>query len=121
LKDFWGGFTINVYGTALFTQAYLRHREKLKARATPPVAVVTLNTIGSYSVRVPNLAVYAASKAALASWPDLVSIDIPETTARFISLHPGAVKIAMGAKSGLEVPSQIQISNLRPTTLCGYK
>jgi short-subunit dehydrogenase len=67
---------------------------------------------------VPNLAVYAASKAALARWSGLVSIDVLETTARFISLHPGAVKIAMGAKSRLEVRSQIQISNLRPTSLC---
>ena len=102
LKEFWEGFTTNVYGTALFTQTYLRHRQELKTSTTPPAVVATLNTIGAYSVRVPNLSAYGASKAALARWSELISVDIPDTTARFISVHPGAVKTDMGAKSGLE-------------------
>ncbi len=100
LDEYWEAFTINVYGTALVTQSFLRHREALKA--STPAVVISLNTIGSYSVRVPHLSSYGASKAALARWSELIAVDVPETTARFISIHPGAIKTAMGIKSGLD-------------------
>ncbi|RDW68084.1 hypothetical protein BP6252_09480 [Coleophoma cylindrospora] len=100
LEDYWEAFTINVYGTALITQSFLRHREA--STANTPAVIITLNTIGAYSVRVPNLSSYGASKAALARWSELIAVDIPETTARFISLHPGAVMTAMSIKSGLD-------------------
>jgi hypothetical protein len=35
-------------------------------------------TLGAYSVRVPNLSSFGASKAALARWSELISADIPE-------------------------------------------
>ncbi|MCJ1401671.1 hypothetical protein MMC11_004888 [Xylographa trunciseda] len=100
LDEYWEAFTVNVYGTALVTQSFLRHREALKAKAA--AVVITLNTIGAYSVRVPNLSSYGASKAALARWSELVAADVSETTARFISIHPGAINTAMGIKSGLD-------------------
>jgi len=100
LDEYWEAFTINVYGTALITQSFLRHRAALKA--TTPAVVISLNTIGAYSVRVPNLSSYGASKAALARWSELIAVDIPETTARFISVHPGAIATSMGIKSGLD-------------------
>jgi NAD(P)-dependent dehydrogenase (short-subunit alcohol dehydrogenase family) len=102
MKDFWAGFTINVYGTALITQSYLRHREALKSSTTLPAVVITINTVGAYNLRAPNLVSYAASKAGLARWSELLAVDIPETTARFISLHPGAVKSDMLSKSELK-------------------
>ena len=49
----------------------------------------------------PGLAAYGASKAALARSSELIAVDIPETSARFTSVHPGVVKTAMAAKSGL--------------------
>lgn len=100
LKDFWAGFTINVYGTTLITQSYLRHRAALKS-STQPAVIVTVNTIGAYNFRVPNLVSYAASKAGLARLTELAAVDIPETTARFISLHPGTVKSDMLTRSEL--------------------
>lgn len=42
------------------------------------------------------------SKAALARWSELIAVDVPEMTARFISIHPGAIPTAMGIKSGLD-------------------
>jgi len=101
LDEYWQSFSTNVYGTALFTQTFLRHRNAMGA-STAPAVIITLNTIGAYSVRVPGLSSYGASKAALARWSELVSVDVPETVARFISVHPGAVKTDMGTKSGLE-------------------
>lgn len=100
LDEYWEAFTINVYGTALVTQSFLRHREALKAGT--PAVVISLNTIGAYSVRIPNLSSYAASKAALARWSEMIAVDVPETTARFISIHPGSIGTAMGIKSGLD-------------------
>ena len=100
LDEYWEAFTINVYGTALVTQSFLRHREALKP--STPAVVISLNTIGAYSVRIPHLSSYGASKAALARWSEMIAVDVPETTARFISIHPGSVKTDMGIKSGLD-------------------
>jgi len=101
LDEYWESFTTNVFGTALVTQSFLRHREALK-QATTPAVVITLNTIGAYSVRGPAFSSYAASKAALARWSELLPEDVPGTTARFISVHPGSIQTAMGIKSGLD-------------------
>ena len=100
LDEYWEAFTINVYGTALVTQSFLRHREALNP--STPAVVISLNTMGAYSVRVPNLSSYGASKAALARWSELIAVDVPETTARFISIHPGTISTAMSIKSGLD-------------------
>jgi NAD(P)-dependent dehydrogenase (short-subunit alcohol dehydrogenase family) len=100
LGGWWQGFEINVYGTILVTQAFLRSRRHV--HAADPATVVTLNTIGAYSVRVPELSAYGASKAALARAMELIAVDVPEDVARLITIHPGAVKTAMGKKSGLE-------------------
>ena len=100
LDEYWEAFTINVYGTALLTQSFLRHREALKA--STPAVIISLNTMGAYSVHVPQLSSYGASKAALARWSELIADDVPETTARFISIHPGAISTAMSIKSGLD-------------------
>ncbi|KAH7384986.1 hypothetical protein BKA64DRAFT_759793 [Cadophora sp. MPI-SDFR-AT-0126] len=104
LDEFWDVFKTNVYGTALITQTYLRHRRDKQQRLSgplPPAVILTLNTIGALSIRVPNHAPYAASKAALARFSEILGCDIPETTARFISIHPGVVKTDMNIKSGL--------------------
>lgn len=100
LDEYWEAFTTNVYGTALVTQSFLRHREALKA--STPAVIISLNTTAAYSVHVPQLSSYCASKAALARWSELIAEDVPETTARFISIHPGAVSTAMLIKSGLD-------------------
>ncbi|KAF4956796.1 hypothetical protein FGADI_3578 [Fusarium gaditjirri] len=103
LQEWWRGFTINVYGTALVTQNYLRHRRgAAKASVTSPAVVITLNTIGAFAIRPPQLSAYGASKAALARWNELVAADTPLSEARFISVHPGAVDTDMADKSGLK-------------------
>jgi len=112
LKDFWDGFTINVYGTALITQSYLRHRETLKTSTTAPAVVITINTVGAFNFRIPNLASYGASKSGLWRLMELVAVDVPETTARFISIHPGAVKSDMLSKSGLDGAFEVTDSKL---------
>jgi NAD(P)-dependent dehydrogenase (short-subunit alcohol dehydrogenase family) len=90
-----------VYGTVLVTQSFLQHRRS-HATSSDPAVSITLNTIGAYTVRIPLLSSYGASKAALARWSESVSVDVPQSVARFISLHPGAVKTDMGIKTGLD-------------------
>ncbi|KAH8898531.1 NAD(P)-binding protein [Thozetella sp. PMI_491] len=105
LSEWWKTFTINVLGTAMVTQAYLQHRRL--HNTSPPVAskeaavVVNVNTFGAYSMRIPQLSGYASSKAALMRWNELISVDVPETEARFISVHPGAIATDMASKADL--------------------
>ena len=101
LKEYWESFNVNVWGMILVTQTFLKHREVHKAANTPPAVVITLNTLASFTVRFPSLSAYAASKTAAARLSELIQEDIPTTSARFISIHPGAVETAMGEKSGL--------------------
>ncbi|KAL6899933.1 hypothetical protein GGI43DRAFT_427646 [Trichoderma evansii] len=100
IDEWWSGYTINVFGTALVTQTYLKHRET-KASKTGPGVIITLNTIAAYSFDMPSLSAYGSSKAALARWLEIVSHDVPQEVARFISVHPGAVATDMGHKAGI--------------------
>ncbi|KAI5455816.1 hypothetical protein BGZ63DRAFT_397975 [Mariannaea sp. PMI_226] len=103
IDEWWSGFTINVFGTVLVSQTYLKHREAKKASQsiTKPGVIITLNTIAAYSFDLPRLSAYSSSKAALARWLELASFDVPRDIARFISVHPGAVATDMGHKAGV--------------------
>ncbi|KAL4863885.1 hypothetical protein BDV12DRAFT_206121 [Aspergillus spectabilis] len=103
LDEYWESFNTNVLGTILVTQGFLKHRRATLTPTPPqPAVVITLNTIGAYTVHVAGLSAYGASKAALSRWSELISDDIPATEARFVSVHPGYVKTDMAAKSRLE-------------------
>jgi NAD(P)-dependent dehydrogenase (short-subunit alcohol dehydrogenase family) len=112
LDEYWSGFTTNVYGTALATQSFLRHRETLNSSHSP-AAVVTVNSGMACQFLVPGLSAYGSSKAALARWSELVSVDVPENTARFISIHPGGILTALGVKSGLPIGKDIPVTDLK--------
>lgn len=101
LKDYWESFNVNVWGMILVTQTFLKHREAHKAQNTAAAVVITVNTLAAFTVRFPQLSAYAASKTAAARISELLQEDVPTTSARFISIHPGAVETAMGEKSGL--------------------
>jgi short-subunit dehydrogenase len=102
LEEYWIVFSINIYGTALVTQSYLRQRRELRTDSTPTAVVVTLNTLGAYGVCVPTHSSYMASKAALARWMEGISLDISGSESHFISVHPGTIKTAMAVKSRLD-------------------
>jgi len=101
MDEWWKSFQINVLGTALVTQAYLRHRTNSKV-PTEPGVIITINTFAAFSVHTPNMSAYVASKAAIARVLEIIAFEVPESVARFISVHPGAVKTDMYDKSGLE-------------------
>jgi len=116
LDEYWKAFTVNIYGTALVTQSFLRHREALKS-STSSAVVITINTMGAYSqaFKASGLSSYVSSKAALARWSEAVADDVPESTARFISVHPGGVKTNMAAKSGIEESGDFPFTDVKLT------
>lgn len=113
LAEWWRGFEINVLGTATVTQAYLRHRAAQTPAPRGPGAVLTLNTFAAFSSRAPALSSYIASKTALARVLELAAFDVPASTARFVSINPGAVKTAMYYKSRLDGVADIPSTDPR--------
>ncbi|TVY32005.1 Short chain dehydrogenase, partial [Lachnellula subtilissima] len=84
LGEWWKAFEINVFGTALVTQSFLKHRQGLSDSATAalalaPAVVITINTQGAYSqpFRAPGLSSYVASKAALLRLAEALQDDVP--------------------------------------------
>jgi len=105
LKEWWASFEVNVLGTAVLTQAFLRARAK--QNATEEAAVLTINSVVAYNLMFPNLSAYAASKAASWRAMEMVAADVAVDPSlvpggvRVVSIHPGMVLTAMAAKSGL--------------------
>jgi NAD(P)-dependent dehydrogenase (short-subunit alcohol dehydrogenase family) len=108
--EWWKSFQINVLSTASVTQAYLSHRVAKNAKSKVPKepgVVISINTFAVFSSRAPKLTAYIASKTTITRVLELVAFETPESVARFISVHPGAVDTDMFHKSGLPVVAQI--------------
>ncbi|KAK1515566.1 short-chain dehydrogenase [Colletotrichum paranaense] len=103
LKDWWQGFTTNVFRTALMTQTYLRHRRGLQTGAEDekPGFIININTKAAYDFHIPGMGSYGASKAAMLRLAQVITDDVPASEACVIS-HPGAVHTALLVKSGLK-------------------
>jgi NAD(P)-dependent dehydrogenase (short-subunit alcohol dehydrogenase family) len=104
IEDWWTAFTTNVLGVAMLTQFFLRHRRGLGRRsegAGKPGIVVTISSMGAYKLMAPKFSAYASSKLAVARLMESLTCDVPETEARFFSVHPGVVKTDMYYKSGM--------------------
>ena len=102
LHDWWRGFEVNILGTAQVVQAFLRHRRanaQQRDQLLPPAVVLSLNTGAALNYPVPSSTSYASSKAALARFNELLAVDVPESEARFVALHPGVVKTDMYDRS----------------------
>lgn len=102
LHDWWRGFEVNILGTAQITQAFLWHRRaisKQQGQPLSPAVVLNLNTGAALNYPVPSSTSYASSKAALARFNELLAVDVPESEARFVALHPGVVKTDMYDRS----------------------
>jgi NAD(P)-dependent dehydrogenase (short-subunit alcohol dehydrogenase family) len=79
-----------------------------------PGVVISINTFAAFSVRIPNLTGYVASKTAIARVLELVAFETAESVARFISVHPGAMDTDMFHKSGLPVVApDIPVTNIQ--------
>jgi NAD(P)-dependent dehydrogenase (short-subunit alcohol dehydrogenase family) len=115
LKEWWQSFEVNVLGTAMVTQQFLQARAKQNAEEQ--AVVINLNSIAAYNVLLPNLlSAYVGSKAAMWRMMETISMDVLDQQvlpggARFISIHPGAVKTDMYWKAGLDGVVQIEATD----------
>jgi len=95
LKEWWTVFEVNILGTAIVTQAFLRAKPEGK-----DAVVVTVNTVGAHlGTHAPGLSSYCASKAGLLRLSEAIQAETPEV--RFVSIHPGGVQTDMFTKSEL--------------------
>lgn len=101
LDDWWSGFQVNILGTAMMTKMYLQHRSAHISDSASAAVVININSKGSYGMSFPGFSSYAPSKSALGRWNEIIASEVPDTRARFISVHPGVVETEMFISSGL--------------------
>jgi NAD(P)-dependent dehydrogenase (short-subunit alcohol dehydrogenase family) len=76
--------------------------------------VISINAFAAFFAQAPKLTAYIASKTAITRVLELVAFETPESVARFISVHPGAVDTDMLHKSGLPVVApDISVTNIQ--------
>jgi len=92
--DWWRGFEINVKGSLLATQAFLRH-------AATDAVLINNSTGLAHSEPFPGFSGYASSKLAGTKLFDYVQAENPGI--RVVNLQPGIVETAMNIKS--EMPA----------------
>ncbi len=97
LDTWWRQFEINIKGSAIAAQAFLRS-------ANPKEAVmVSMNTIAAHFRYFVPFSGYASSKAALARVMDHVAVENPHV--RVYNVHPGQVETDMVKETGMSLPS----------------
>lgn len=106
LKKWFNGFEVNVYGTAVVTQEYLKAREAAAVSEKGDSVVLNVSSIAAY-MRLPLLgwSGYNSSKTAQARIFETLRFEHPDV--RFTSIHPGAVESDGFARSGAgaQIPS----------------
>lgn len=90
LGDFWQGYEINVKGSAIATQAFLRH-------AHPNASLINFTTGLAYMPFVPGMTGYASSKLAAAKFFEYLQAEHPDL--QVINVHPGVIITEMQQKT----------------------
>lgn len=82
-EDFWYDFEVNVKGTLLMTQSFLRLVGNNK-----PATIINVSSAGGISI-IPHTSSYSLSKLVQIQMQRFVAVENPNITA--ISLHPGTI------------------------------
>ena len=90
VTEWWRGFEINVKGSFIVTQAFLKHAAKDAVLVNMTTGVAHLPTFPHYSS-------YAASKLAAVKFFNGVQAENPDV--RVVNVHPGVIKSDMSDKS----------------------
>lgn len=93
LKEFETAMAINVTGSLIAVQAFLRNKAEKSTLISINTGIATLYYVGPVSG-------YVASKAASARLMDQVAAE--HTDVRVFNMHPGLVATAMSAKASME-------------------
>ncbi|KAI9893787.1 MAG: hypothetical protein M1814_006004 [Vezdaea aestivalis] len=95
LADWWRTFEINVKGTTVVTQAFLKTRGEHKGGA-----IINLTTALSWAFTIPGMSAYTASKLAVVRLGEIVAAENLEITV--VGLSPGVVRTRMWEAAGGE-------------------
>ncbi|KAI9874074.1 MAG: hypothetical protein M1830_010220 [Pleopsidium flavum] len=90
IDDFWTGFEVNVKGTTILTQAFLKS-------ASEDAVLIDINAGMAHTSHGGPFASYAASKIAVTRVLDFVRMENPKL--RVYSIHPGVIKTDMTVKA----------------------
>jgi NAD(P)-dependent dehydrogenase (short-subunit alcohol dehydrogenase family) len=100
LDDYWATFEINVKGTIIVAQEFLR------AQAGPPNATfISINSGASHIPYIADYSAYAASKMATLRLVEYLAQEIPEMS--FFQVQPGTVDTDMQRKAGRDADDNI--------------
>ncbi|KAF2448569.1 NAD(P)-binding protein [Karstenula rhodostoma CBS 690.94] len=86
-KVWWSDMTVNIYGTFLVTQGFLKLLPE-----SAPARIITLTTAAAYQV-FPNLSSYGLAKLVVFELMDYVRAENPNVVA--VAVHPGIVATDM--------------------------
>ncbi len=101
IDENWLGVEINVKGTMIMVQTYLKHVAAMKIQ--DPIYINVSS--GAAHVTFPSSGVYGAGKAAATRIMDYAQLNHPEL--RVFNLQPGIVKTPMSKKSNLQIPEEM--------------
>ncbi|KAK8877616.1 Short chain dehydrogenase citE [Apiospora arundinis] len=104
LSDWWRGFEVNILGTAIVTQAFL----KTKPAGRKGVAININTSVAHYGV-FPTYSLYTSSKMAALRMTECLPAEHPDDV-RFFSLQPGGVDTDMYAK--LHMPDHYPMTDI---------
>lgn len=95
VEDWWKGFEINVKGSMIVVQNFLKH-------CTPTATLVNISSVlAHYGVKKGYLSghtSYAASKIAFTKVMEIVQTERPEL--KIVNIHPGMVATPLSARAG---------------------
>ncbi|KAF2171805.1 hypothetical protein M409DRAFT_63377 [Zasmidium cellare ATCC 36951] len=91
LENWWKGFEINIYGTAVLFRAWLPYRSKGDGTHKP--AFISVNTSVAHLMVLATYSAYAASKSGLATMLAIAQAENPDL--HVVSFHPGVVETDM--------------------------
>lgn len=92
IKKWWNTTEVNVLGTAIVTQQYLRTKPAEKEGT-----VIMLNSTASHWGTLPGMSHYCTSKAALLRFSEMLQVEHPEL--RIVNINPGFVETEMAEKA----------------------
>jgi NAD(P)-dependent dehydrogenase (short-subunit alcohol dehydrogenase family) len=89
VDEWWKGFEINVKGSFIVVQAFLKNMTK-------DAIILHVTAGGAHIPAVPALSSYASSKLASIKFFEYVAAEYPQV--RVMNVHPGVLSTEMGAK-----------------------
>lgn len=102
LKDWFKGFEINVLGTAIVTQQYLRTLRNASHEIEEPIVLTVSSAVAHFRRPLTGWTGYNASKTGQLRVLEYLRFEHPEV--RFVNIHPGQVDTDTWAKSKSSTP-----------------